>query len=81
MKENLLRKFYVDELKDLHSAEHQLIKALPEMAKAATSKKLKAGFEAHLKQTKQHAARLEKIFKGMEEGPPRQTLFRDGRPH
>ena len=69
MKENLLRKLYVDELKDLYSAENQLVKALPEMAKAATTKRLKAGFEAHLRQTKQHVARLEKIFKGMKEGP------------
>src|ERR1700685_4096712 len=69
MKENLLRKLYVDELKDLYSAENQLLKALPEMAKAANARKLKAGFEAHLRQTKQHVARLEKIFKGMKEGP------------
>jgi len=69
MKESLLRKLYVDELKDLYSAENQLIGALPKMAKAATSRKLKAGFEGHLKQTKQHVARLEKIFKGMKEGP------------
>jgi ferritin-like metal-binding protein YciE len=69
MKENLLRELYVDELKDLYSAEKQLIGALPKMAKAATAHKLKAGFEAHLKQTKQHVARLEKIFKGMKEGP------------
>lgn len=69
MKENLLRKLYIDELKDLYSAEHQLIKALPEMAKAATARKLKAGFESHLRQTKQHVARLERIFKGMKEGP------------
>jgi ferritin-like metal-binding protein YciE len=69
MKESLLRKLYVDELKDLYSAENQLIAALPKMAKAATSRKLKAGFEGHLKQTKQHAARLEKIFKGMKAGP------------
>jgi ferritin-like metal-binding protein YciE len=69
MKESLLRKLYVDELKDLFSAENQLIQALPKMAKAATSRKLKAGFEGHLKQTKQHVARLEKIFKGMKQGP------------
>src|ERR1700678_126331 len=67
--ENLLRKLYVDELKDLYSAEHQMIKALPAMAKAATSRKLKAGFHSHLKQTRQDAARLQKIFKGMKEGP------------
>jgi ferritin-like metal-binding protein YciE len=69
MKENLLRKLYVDELKDLYSAENQLIKALPKMAKAATSRRLKAGFEGHLRQTKQHVARLETIFRGMKEGP------------
>jgi ferritin-like metal-binding protein YciE len=69
VKENLLRKLYVDELKDLYSAENQLVKALPEMAKAATARKLKMGFTSHLKQTKQHVARLEKIFKGMKEGP------------
>ncbi len=39
MKENLLRKLYVDELKDLYSAENQLVKALPEMAKAATARR------------------------------------------
>jgi ferritin-like metal-binding protein YciE len=69
MNEIFLRKLYVDELKDLYSAENQLIKALPEMAKAASARKLKAGFESHLRQTKQHVARLEKIFKGMKEGP------------
>jgi len=69
MKENLLRKLYVDELKDLYSAENQLLKALPEMAKAATGRKLKSGFTSHLKQTKQHVARLDKIFRGMKEGP------------
>jgi ferritin-like metal-binding protein YciE len=69
MKENLLQKLYVDELKDLYSAESQLVKALPKMANAATSPKLRAGFKKHLKQTKQHVARLEKIFKTMEEGP------------
>ncbi|MEY2414182.1 MAG: hypothetical protein QOD84_2788 [Acidobacteriaceae bacterium] len=64
-----MRKLYVDELKDLYSAENQLVKALPELAKAATARKLKMGFTTHLKQTKQHVARLEKIFKGMKEGP------------
>ena len=42
MKENLLRKLYVDELKDLYSAENQLVKALPKMAKAATADDLRA---------------------------------------
>jgi len=58
-----LHDLYVEELKDLYSAESQLIKALPKMAKAASSKALKAGFEKHLKETKVHAERLESIFK------------------
>jgi ferritin-like metal-binding protein YciE len=69
MKENLLQKLYVDELKDLYSAESQLVKALPKMASAATSPKLSAGFKKHLKQTKRHVARLNTIFKTMKEGP------------
>jgi ferritin-like metal-binding protein YciE len=69
VKENALRELYVNELKDLYSAENQLIKALPKMAQAATAPKLKAGFKKHLNQTKEHVRRLERIFKGMEEGP------------
>jgi ferritin-like metal-binding protein YciE len=49
------------ELKDLYSAETQLVKALPKMAKAATNAELKAGFEEHLEQTKAQVERLEKI--------------------
>jgi ferritin-like metal-binding protein YciE len=69
MKESALKELYVDELKDLYSAESQLIKALPKMAKAATSPDLKAGFEGHLKQTNKHVARLEKIFNSLGESP------------
>ena len=53
-----LKELYVDELKDLYSAENQLVKALPKMAKAAASEELKAGFEEHLEQTKGHVQRL-----------------------
>lgn len=69
MKENLLRELYIDELRDLYSAETQLTKALPKMAKAATSLDLRAGFEGHLKQTQEHVARLEKIFAAMKQSP------------
>jgi ferritin-like metal-binding protein YciE len=69
MKENLLRKLYIDELKDLYSAETQLVKALPVMAKATTSMNLREGFEGHLKQTKEHVARLEEIFEALDESP------------
>lgn len=57
-----LQDLYVHELKDLYSAEKQLIRALPKMAKAAKNDKLAAGFEEHLEQTKEHAARLERIL-------------------
>src|SRR6202049_2745757 len=69
MKTNKLKHLYVGELKDLYSAENQLLKALPKMAKASTSADLRAGFEEHLSQTKEHVARLEKIFKALGESP------------
>ena len=66
---NNLRDVYIEQLKDLYSAETQLIKALPKMAKAAHSPELAQGFEEHLEQTKGHANRLEQIFKKLEEEP------------
>jgi ferritin-like metal-binding protein YciE len=57
-----LEDLFVNELKDLYSAEKQLVKALPKMAKAASSAKLRKGFEDHLKQTQKHVERLEQIF-------------------
>jgi ferritin-like metal-binding protein YciE len=64
-----LRELYIDELKDLYNAESQLVKALPKMAKAASSPKLRQGFEEHLEQTKGHVGRLEEIFKLLKESP------------
>jgi ferritin-like metal-binding protein YciE len=64
-----LMELYVDELKDIYSAETQLVKALPKMAKAAVSAELRNGFERHLEQTRGHAARLEQIFQALEEKP------------
>jgi len=64
-----LRELYIDELKDLHNAENQLVKALPKMAKAASSEELRQGFEEHLEQTKEHVQRLEEIFKALDESP------------
>ena len=61
MKLNSLEDLLHHELKDLFSAENQLVKALPKMAKAATNEELKAGFEEHLEQTKGHVERLNKI--------------------
>ena len=60
---NSLRDLLVDELRDLHNAENQLIKALPKMAKAASHEELKEGFEEHLEQTRDHVDRLERCFK------------------
>ena len=62
-----LKDLYIRELKDLFSAEKQIIKALPKMAKAATNTKLVAGFKEHLDQTKEHAVRLEQILKSHNE--------------
>jgi ferritin-like metal-binding protein YciE len=64
-----LKELYIDELKDLYSAENQLVKALPKMAKAATSPDLKTGFAKHLEQTKGHVQRLETIFEQLGESP------------
>jgi ferritin-like metal-binding protein YciE len=68
---NTLRGLYLDELRDLYSAENQLIKALPKMAESSTSPELRSGFEEHLKQTKNQAQRLEQIFDELGENPKR----------
>ena len=64
-----LKDLYVDELKDLYSAENQLLKALPRMAKAATHKDLKKAFMTHEKQTREHVKRLERICKQLGVSP------------
>ena len=61
------RDLLVHELKDLYSAENQLLKALPRMAKAATSDELREAFETHLQQTEDQVERLEKIGKQLGE--------------
>ena len=53
---------FLDTLKDIYYAEKQIVKALPKMAKAATSPDLKAGFEKHLGESEGHIDRLEKVF-------------------
>jgi ferritin-like metal-binding protein YciE len=67
MKAESLQDLYLEQLKDLYDAENQLIKALPKMAKAASSEELRNAFEEHLEQTKEQAQRLETIFEGMGE--------------
>jgi ferritin-like metal-binding protein YciE len=69
MNENALKELYLDELRDIYSAEQQLTKALPKMAKAANSEELRSGFEEHLEQTKGHIQRLEQIFERLDEKP------------
>lgn len=69
MQHNALMELYVDELKDLYDAENRLIKALPKMVKAASSGKLRSGFEEHLEQTRGHVDRLKEIFDNMGEKP------------
>jgi ferritin-like metal-binding protein YciE len=69
MKLDSLQKLYVEQLKDLYSAETQLVEALPKMAKAASSTELRQAFQEHLAQTKEHVSRLEQIFKDLEYKP------------
>jgi ferritin-like metal-binding protein YciE len=65
-----LEQLLIDELKDLYSAEKQITKALPKMAKAAKSAELRAAFESHLEETNGHVERLDQIF---------ETLGKSGR--
>lgn len=64
-----LHDLYVDGLKDLFSAENQLLKALPRMAKAATAPGLREAFTTHLDETRGQVARLETIFAGLGVSP------------
>ncbi len=73
MKLNTLQELYIDELRDLYSAENQLLKALPKMAKGASSDELKQAFEDHLEETKVHVERLEEIFEALDESPKGKT--------
>jgi ferritin-like metal-binding protein YciE len=62
MKIDSLKQLYIEELRDLHSAEKQLVKALPKMAKAISSPELKQGILTHLEETKNHVTRLDTVF-------------------
>ncbi|HWB59690.1 MAG TPA: ferritin-like domain-containing protein [Chthoniobacteraceae bacterium] len=73
MKLESLRDLYIAELRDLYSAEKQLTKALPKMAKAAGTPELKEAFESHLEETEGHVTRLEKIFEELDEKPTGET--------
>src|SRR5437667_12744861 len=73
MRLDTLEKLYISELRDLYSAEGQLLKALPKMAKGASSEELKDAFEKHLEQTKSHVERLEEVFEDIGEKPKGKT--------
>jgi ferritin-like metal-binding protein YciE len=64
---------FVDELKDLYSAEKQITRALPKLVKAATSDELRQAFQSHLEETNGHVARLEKAFEILGKSPKGKT--------
>lgn len=68
-----LKDLFVDELRDLYSAESQIVKALPKMAKAASNEELRTAFQEHLEETKGHVQRLEQILKKLDESPKGKT--------
>ena len=62
MKIETMDDLFLEQIEDLYDAERRLVKALPKMAKASTSDKLRQAFESHLEETKGHVERLEQIF-------------------
>lgn len=79
MRKDSMRQLYVDELRDLYNAETQMVKALPKMAKAASSAELRQALEEHLRQTSEQVSRLEQIFESLDEKPTgRKCLGMDG---
>ncbi len=68
-----VEELFLDELKDLYSAEQQITKSLPKMAKASTSEELKAAFEEHLNETKGQIERLDRVFEILGKGPRGKT--------
>jgi ferritin-like metal-binding protein YciE len=73
MKLDSLKKLYIEELRDLYSAENQILKALPKMVKKASSTELQNAFNEHLKQTEVQVQRLEQIFEKLGESPKGKT--------
>ncbi len=64
-----LQDLYINELKDIYSAEKQIVQALPRMAKAASNEELQLAFKNHLEVTKDQVTRLETIFDDLERKP------------
>jgi ferritin-like metal-binding protein YciE len=68
-----LKDLFLDELADMYDAEKRIVKALPKMAKAATSPDLKAAIQSHLKQTEGHVTKLEQVFRSFDEKAKAET--------
>jgi ferritin-like metal-binding protein YciE len=64
-----LEKLFVEQLKDIYSAETQLVSALPKMAKAASTPELQQAFNMHLDETRNQVQRLEQLFEGINASP------------
>lgn len=67
VQESALNELFIDELKDIYWAEKHLVKALPKMAKAATSDELRAAIEKHITETENQVSRLEQVFQSIGE--------------
>jgi len=70
---NSLNDLFVAQIQDLYDAEQRLTQALPKMAEAASSPRLRSAFQQHLRETEQHVARLEKVFGTIGATPERET--------
>ena len=68
-----LHELFLEELSDVYSAEQQITRALPKMAKAAESDELRMAFEEHLEQTQEQIARLDQVFRSLDETLKRKT--------
>ena len=75
MELNTMDDLFFEELRDLYSAENQLLMALPQMASTANSKTLKSAFEQHLEETRHHVERLDKIFTELGQSPAGETCM------
>jgi len=80
MAQKTLLTLYVSELKDLYSAEQQLVKALPKLVKSAETDELSEAFANHLEETKNHVTRLEEVFESLGEKEWKESLRRAQRP-
>ena len=69
MKLNTLKDLYVEQLKDVYSAEQQITEALPKMIEATSHNELRQAFQEHLQQTKQQISRLEQVFQSLGTNP------------